>query len=77
MVPSMKKCAKCLGTGFEQDQAELGHRMWKKRADACLSLAQVAHAMDIDPSYLSYLEAGKRDWSPDLIHRFEAAVNKL
>lgn len=70
----MKKCKKCLGTGVEQDQAAIGQAMWKKRQDACRSLADVAEKMGVDVSYVSYLEAGKRNWTSDLIERFESAL---
>lgn len=70
----VKPCPKCLGTGTEVDQQALGARMWKARADACKSLCEVARFMGIDTSYLSYLEAGKRNWSPDLVEKFNAAL---
>ena len=70
------KCAKCLGTGLRQDQRALGADCWRLRDKRGLSLAETARRMGIDASYLSYLEAGKRDWSPDLIARLETALGK-
>jgi hypothetical protein len=69
-----KKCPKCLGTGIMQDQRSLGENCWLLRDRAGLSLAVVAGRMGIDASYLSYLEAGKRDWSPELLASFKSSL---
>lgn len=69
-----KSCPKCLGTGEVQDQAFIGQTCWKRRTDAGLSLAEVSERMNISASHLSYLEAGKRSWSPELLHLFGDAL---
>lgn len=74
MSNAVKKCPKCFGTGVEPDHVAIGLECWKKRADACLSGAIVAKRMGIDPSHLSYLESGKRSWSPELLEKFNQAV---
>lgn len=69
-----KRCQKCLGTGWEQDAYMIGKAMWLRRQASGLSIAALANRMGLDPSYLSYLEAGKREWSLDLRDRYLKAI---
>lgn len=70
-----KHCQKCLGTGWEQDAYSIGRSMWQQRQAAGMSIAELAKRLGLDPSYLSYLEAGKRDWSLDLRDRYVKALS--
>lgn len=70
------KCPKCLGTGEVQDQRAIGHRLQRSRIGAGLTIYDVASAMGLSPSHLSYLESGKRSWNPELIERYELALDQ-
>lgn len=70
-------CDKCLGTGHQIDQVELGKAYKAKRLKLGLTAVSVADAMDIDTATLSVLEAGKRKWTSYYAIRFEQALNIL
>ena len=65
-------CPVCLGTGKVLDQAAQGEKARRLRNG--LSQAYVARKMGITPSYLNYLESGKRPWSTQLWQSFQAAL---
>lgn len=69
-------CPFCLGTGHTLDHAALGHELRRTRMMLGVSLATIAARMGVDPSYLSYLEAGKRNWTLGLHERYLAAIRK-
>ncbi len=70
----MKKCPKCKGTGYIQDDAEIGKALSIKRRKALLTLREVSAKMDISISYLSDLEHGRKKWSAKLEQAYREAV---
>lgn len=58
---------------------EIDH--WATGQNACLyrsrrglSQCDVAERMGVSPTYLSDLERGKRNWTPELVRRYQEAV---
>lgn len=65
-----KICQKCGGTGKQIDHDVLV----AKRHASGKTLSAVASKMGISIAYLSDMEHGRRNWSPDLLRRFELAL---
>ena len=63
-------CPKCNGRGSTIDPDPLRARRHKKQ----LTLAVVSKRMGISLPYLSQLEAGRKDWNPELVARFTKAL---
>lgn len=62
----MKDCARCWGTGKEINHLRLGRSVRRLREERGISLKAFADRMGITPSFLCYLEQGKRHWSQEL-----------
>jgi len=67
-----ERCMRCGGKGWVEGASALRAKRLKTKA----SLRSVARLMDITASYLSDLERGKRNWSADMVSRFEVALEQ-
>lgn len=54
----------------------VGESMRELREDAKVSLRTIAKRIDVSPAFLSDLELGRRNWTPDLVRRFADAVGR-
>jgi transcriptional regulator with XRE-family HTH domain len=70
----MKKCTKCGGTGYVQDDAMLGGELKAQRVKVDISLLEVSCRMKISPAYLCDLEHGRRAWSRKLEQNYRQAI---
>jgi hypothetical protein len=73
-IANMKReiCRRCGGKGTVEGATT--YRAKRMRAKA--SLRSVARLMGISAPYLSDLERGKRDWSADMVSKFEVALEQ-
>jgi transcriptional regulator with XRE-family HTH domain len=62
-------CDKCWGTGKPLNHFGMGQKMLAHRLRRGISQQAAAARLDISPSHLSLLEAGKRVWGRDLYAR--------
>lgn len=58
----------------EIDHSATGYRIWRDRQRRRLAQSEVAARMGISASYFSDLENGKRNWTPELVRRYQEAV---
>lgn len=65
----MKECGKCWGTGQVIDHKRLGREVRRRRLRAGVSLKAAAINLGISSAFLSYLESGKRAWTPELYRK--------
>ena len=70
----MAECEKCWGTGRVIDHRALGSKARKRRRTLGLSLKAVARYAGITPSFLCYLESGKRAWTEELHQKVNDAI---
>ena len=71
-----KPCRYCNGTGKEVDQSALGSELRKKREASGISLRKMADSLGISPPFMSDLELGRRNWSPENIAKFNVVIRK-
>jgi hypothetical protein len=69
-----RKCHCCDGSGKELDNYEVGAALRKRRLAADKTLAQIARAMSYTITHIHHLERGIRNWTPDLVKRYEKAL---
>jgi hypothetical protein len=69
-----KKCSCCDGSGRELDNYEVGAAMRKRRIAAGKTLKQVGKSMDFTITHVHHLERGIRNWTPELVNRFEKSL---
>jgi plasmid maintenance system antidote protein VapI len=62
-------CPRCKGCGKVQDPRAVGEHMRSKREEKRLSLRSVAKAAKITPAYLSDMELGRRNFTPEMLMR--------
>ena len=58
----------------QSDMAYLGGHMRKLREGANVSLRELAHRAELSAPYISDLERGRRNWSPELVRRLGALL---
>lgn len=58
------------------DSPATGRKFRALREATGIGLGPVAESMDISMTYLSELERGTRNWSEDLVKRFQEALKK-
>lgn len=66
-------CKRCGGRGTVE--SETAYRLKRLKVEKA-TLRGVARLMGISAPYLSDLERGKRNWSADLVSRFEVALEQ-
>lgn len=69
-------CRLCAGTGRTIDHEALGRKLRAVRERAHLTQWDVADALGVDQSFVSYLEQGARVWNPALVEKYLAACRK-
>jgi ribosome-binding protein aMBF1 (putative translation factor) len=67
-------CERCLGTGVEPDNKDIGSFFRSRRERANLSLRALAEKLGISPSFLSQLERGDRRWTRDVVRKCDEAI---
>ena len=67
-------CHFCKGTGKELNNQAVGFALRIAREQSGRSLRDVAKALGVSAAYLSDLELGRRNWSPNRIHAYQAAL---
>ena len=67
-------CSRCGGSGYEQNEHEVGRMLRERRKRHNLSLREMAKRMKITAAYLSDLELGKRHWRAQLREKFESEL---
>lgn len=77
LVGATEACPRCQGSGRVAERRATGAILRRRRQAAGLTLRRVAAAMKLDPSYISDLENGRRDWRPELIERYLRAVGEV
>jgi transcriptional regulator with XRE-family HTH domain len=75
MTP-LRECDKCAGTGWTPSAKVTGGEMRAMREAAGVSGAWVADVMHMSRAYVSALELGERNWTPDLVASYQRALNK-
>lgn len=70
------ECSHCDGTGKQVDHAAIGKVMRELRRKKGISLTEFSHLMNFSIPYLSDLELGKRNWTPQRIDRYREALSK-
>jgi transcriptional regulator with XRE-family HTH domain len=70
----MPECEKCWGTGKVIDHRKLGREMRQRRRQLGLSLKAAARYSGITPSFLCYLEGGKRAWTEEIYGKVNEAI---
>lgn len=70
-------CPHCRGTGKVPDAAKQGRQLKEQREAKTISQRRVARSMNISPAFLCDLEAGKRNWTRELISGFRLALRKI
>ena len=63
-------------TDMRNGMVAVGESMRDLRQDAKVSLRTIAKRIDVSPAFLSDLELGRRNWTPDLVRRFTDAVGR-
>jgi len=58
------------------DAVATGKAARRVREESGKSLRCVARIMGVSPSYLSAVERGKKNWSPNLVWRFNEAIGR-
>jgi len=71
-----KICRHCNGTGREQDNKFVGREARKGREAAGIGLRVMASLIGVSPSFLSQLERGERNWTPEVVRLFARAINE-
>lgn len=61
----------------EVDHAALGHKLRQEREVMGVSQAEVARIMKTSPTMICDLEQGKRNWTPKMVERYQAAVTGI
>lgn len=69
-------CPKCSGSGRIPDQGVLGARFAAKRKAADVSQKEVAAALHVSQAIISYLEAGRIEWSETTKRDYEKALQR-
>lgn len=64
------KCPKCEGTGKILDPRSFGLEMRNEREKRGISLRKAAGKMGISAAFLSDMERGFRNWTPERIKQF-------
>ena len=59
---------------YRNNQAWIGRAMRKLREDANVSLRELARRAKLSVPYISDLERGRRNWSPELVRRLGALL---
>lgn len=76
-VRTSDKC-ECCGEGLALNSKEIGLRAAKWRRAVNVSQRSVAeNGMGIKQSFYSALELGQRNWTPELIEKFETVIRPL
>lgn len=68
---------RCFGCEFcrhEVDHAALGHDLRAEREKAGMAQSEVGKLMKVSYGFVSDLENGRRNWTPQMIDRYLAAV---
>lgn len=71
-----RPCHCCYGTGRELDPVAIGRERRRLRRRLGLSLRYVAERMGISACYLSHLERGLRNWTPQLMTSFNRSLDR-
>lgn len=72
----MKKCPKCKGVGYVQDDSEIGKDLSIKRREALLTLREVSASMGLSISYVCDLEKGRKKWTEKKKADFLQAIKR-
>lgn len=67
-------CEFCRG---EADHKAIGLRMTLEREKMGMAQAELGREMNLSPTYICDLEHGRRNWTPQMIERYLAAVRGI
>lgn len=67
-------CPFCRG---EADHKAIGHRMAQEREKMGMAQSELGLAMNLSATYICDLEKGRRNWTPQMIDRYLAAVRGI
>lgn len=68
------RCWGCAFCRHEVDHAALGHDLREVREKYGIAQREVAKLMAVSAGFVSDLEYGRRNWTPQMIDRYLAAV---
>lgn len=69
-------CPACLGTGKIVDRIALGRQLRALREQAGISLQEMSWRLRTSTARISYMETGKRPWTPRIMNAFIAECEK-
>lgn len=68
-------CPLCQGRGTTIDHGLIGSILRQEREEKQIGLNEMARRLNLNASYLSDMERGKRHWSFDRIEEFRKQLN--
>ncbi len=77
MTTAMKKCPHCKGSGEIPERYITGRNMRRRRERMGVGLREFARTIGFAPSYLCHLEAGRREWSLDMVDAYNDGLAKF
>jgi len=72
-----RPCHVCNGTGIEIDPIATGAEIRKVRRGHRITMSEVAEKLALSVPYCCDLELGRRNWTPELIAAYRAAIETI